>query len=395
MMNREIICLHEAPDNAYGYVVDLSTVELNETDTSSWIMAAPHGKWDHPIYGELDFTPERTKRFADNVKSNVRGQDLDIDYDHKIQTGEAAGWVKDAESRPDGLWLLIDWTKEAFGKIKSKAYRYFSPEFVSEWEHPQTGQKYQDVLFGGGITNRPFLKGILPMNLSELADSTPNKEDEMDRKRLERLAKSLGVEFTAETSDEDLQSLVDAAPDPEPPEPEPDPVVEEVETEDGPTELDAKELGVQLSELKANPALIRLLAERKQDRKRLAALEVSNKLAETDRRIGEIGTDKHVLSPKAKKALRGIAVKLSEDDSKVLFDAIKVIFDDGIVVLGEQGRTREHIDTTETDKFEGAVKKLMEGEKEMSYADAVERVALTEPDLFEAYRLEATAGTEN
>lgn len=151
-----------------GYLVDLSACRFSD-EGSGWIQAMPLGKFTHPVYGEIDITPERVQRFAANVKSGVRGQDLDIDYDHKVKTTEAAGWVKDAEARANGLWIFVEWTKEAWGKIKSKAYRYFSPELVDEWKHPSTGMLHKDVLFGGGLTNRPFLKGILPINLSELS----------------------------------------------------------------------------------------------------------------------------------------------------------------------------------------------------------------------------------
>lgn len=156
--------------HSYGYMVDLSTVQFADSDqgAQSWIQAMPLGRYSHPFYGDIEFTPERVKNFVRSVEMNVRETELDIDYDHKATTGEAAGWVKQAEARADGLWLLVEWTKSAREKIKEKAYKYFSPEFAEEWKHPKTGAIYKDVLFGGGITNRPFLKDILPLNLSEL-----------------------------------------------------------------------------------------------------------------------------------------------------------------------------------------------------------------------------------
>ena len=157
----------KAPQKA-GYWVDLSTHQFDESNGLHWIQAMPLGEYEHPLHGKIEITPERIQRFAANVKAQVRGTDLDIDYDHKAKTDEAAGWVKDAEARPDGLWLAVEWTKDALTKIKNKAYRYFSPEFVDSWTHPKTKQKYNDVLFGGGLTNRPFLKDILPINMSDV-----------------------------------------------------------------------------------------------------------------------------------------------------------------------------------------------------------------------------------
>ena len=54
-------------------------------------------------------------------------------------------------------------------------------EFMDEFVHPRTGVKYHDVLNGGGLTNRPFLKGIAPVNLSELFAA---EGDQMDPKAL-------------------------------------------------------------------------------------------------------------------------------------------------------------------------------------------------------------------
>jgi Mu-like prophage I protein len=149
-----------------SFLVDMAKIQLNDSGPT-WIQGFPLGTWHHPTHGEISITPERVKRFAEGVAKRVRGQDLNIDYDH--QAGEAAGWVRAAEDRGrDGLWLSVDWTPTARQQLSEKKYRYFSPEFQDEWENPaQPGVKHQDVLFGGALTNRPFLKGIVPINLSE------------------------------------------------------------------------------------------------------------------------------------------------------------------------------------------------------------------------------------
>jgi hypothetical protein len=148
-----------------SFLVDMAKVQLNESGPT-WIQGFPLGTWHHPAHGEIKITPERVKRFAEGVANRVRGQDLNIDYDH--QTGEAAGWVRAAEDRGnDGLWLNVDFTPTARQQLSEKKYRYFSPEYQDEWESPVSKQKFTDVLFGGALTNRPFLKGIVPINLSE------------------------------------------------------------------------------------------------------------------------------------------------------------------------------------------------------------------------------------
>src|SRR4051794_331314 len=172
-----------------GYWSDLSAAQFDDDARVTWIQALPIGSYEHPTYGKIEVTPEKVQQLAANVASNVRETELDIDYDHKAKGGEAAGWVKNAEARQNGLWLAVEWTKNAYQKIKDREYKYFSPEFTDEWKHPKTQVVHKNVLFGGGITNRPFLKDILPLNMSELfAEQQVHREESgMDPKKLRQL----------------------------------------------------------------------------------------------------------------------------------------------------------------------------------------------------------------
>jgi phage I-like protein len=376
-----VIKLHEGDQEAHsmGFLVDLSTQQFADSG-GSWIQAMPLGTYHHPIYGKIEITPERVQSFATNVKQNVRGQELDIDYDHKERTSEAAGWVKDAEARSDGLWLLVDWTKEALSKIKSKAYRYFSPEFVDKWKHPSTNQVHKDVLFGGGLTNRPFLKGILPINLSEVAEGGST----VDRALLEKLATRLGITFSEETTDEELNTLVAEAAEQEP-DPEDETEEEEEETEEE-TEED-RELA-QLAE--TSPALARLLSEHASMREQMTELAVTARLHEVETGIKSLteGT-KRVIPPKLRKKLADTLMALPKKQGDQIITVLTELFKDGTVKLGEDTRRDPSESKTFDDpktQFAAEVAKLTEGEKGMSYADAVSEVSASNPELWEAYR---------
>ena len=141
--------------------IDLFTVQLAESGPTVLHAMPVNKRFKHPRYGTIDFTPQRVQRFADNVNNKVRGIEPDIDYDHKQSSAhgtKAAGWVTGAASRKDGLYLQVELTDEAREAIKKREFRYFSPEFADKWTDPNTGQVYQDVVFGGGLTNRPFLR---------------------------------------------------------------------------------------------------------------------------------------------------------------------------------------------------------------------------------------------
>lgn len=361
-----------------GYWVDLYTTNLDETNGLHWIQAMPLGEYEHPLHGKIKVTPERVQRFAANVKAKVRGTDLDIDYDHKERSGEAAGWVKDAEARPDGLWLAVEWTRDAYEKIKNKAYRYFSPEFVDTWTHPKTNQKYDDVLFGGGLTNRPFLKDILPINMSDVILTGGYM--------LKETAKLLGLPEDADeqTVMSALQAKLSATPEPDP---QPDPPQPDPQPEPTP-EPSAEQVPVSASELvklaESNPA-VKVLMDR------VATLEAATRLSEVTVQLSELTTDKQTVAPAMLDDLRSVLVEAPKPLADKFFAAVKNIVTSGIVQLGESGFTRSTNAEGEsaTKRFTDEVDKHVKANPDVSYAQAAEIVASDNPLLFTEYRNES------
>jgi hypothetical protein len=367
----------------------------------TWIQAIPLGEWQHPVYGKLKMTFDKVSRMAANWSAKIRGQDLDIDYDHKAHGGDAAGWVALAEARPDGLWLKIRWTATAFKKLKEGAYRYFSPEYQDQWKHPQTGVKHRDVLFGGAITNRPYLKGIQPINLAEFT-SPADTGGNMDRDFLEAMAKKLGVTFDSNTTDEQLKQLVAEADVPTPTTEPPaggeggdgngDEGSGGEGGDAGDGNGDAGDVPADLVALaETNPHVRLMLAERETQNRRIAALETANRLSETNRRLSEVGTDEVKLTPSVTDDLRKLAVKLPVQLSDQLFGVVnKILSKGGTVQLGELGRSRGGSGGSDAgdpgEAFEAAVTKYLSEHKDMDYADATVAVAAADPNLFDAYR---------
>lgn len=153
---------------------------FDETGTDgfhrSWIMLFPVGHYEHEQYGELDFTPEKLRRIKQQYDQRVRHIDAALDVDHRAahDDSRATGWIESLELRdaapdgsaPAGLWGCIKWTPYGMQFLSSDEYRYFSPEF-GPWEDPQSHEKWDDVLIGGALTNRPFLKTMPAIALAE------------------------------------------------------------------------------------------------------------------------------------------------------------------------------------------------------------------------------------
>lgn len=369
-----------AAERRLGYIVDLSTVTFEETaegNATSWMHAVPFGEYIHPLYGKLKFTLEKVQRYANNILNGIRGIDIAIDYNHEAE-GVAAGWVKNAEVRNDGLWMLIEWTKTAVEKIRNKEYRYFSPEIADEWQHPQTKVKYKDVIVGGGLTNRPFLKDLLPVNLSEFHS---NKEE--DDMQLEEFLKEARTKLGLAESATD-QEILAALQKPEPPKPEPQ--------GQGLSEADFARM------IESSPLVKNLQERLKNSEDQNLQLNTALKLKDADHKITtwtEVGGKKGALAPALKEDLQKLLTETPKQLQEQFVKVIDGILENGLVPLGETPRVRTTREggKTATATFNERVEKLREADKNLSYADAVAEVSRDE-QLFEDYRKEATSFTD-
>jgi hypothetical protein len=353
-------------DRRMGFLVDISNLSLSEgEDTStSWIHAMSLGSYKHPLYGKIQFTAERMQRFAKNVIDRVRGIDIAIDFSHK-NTEEAAGWVKAAEARDNGLWLLVEWTKEAAEAIRSRKFRYFSPEFVDAYTDAATGKKYRDVLLGGGLTNRPFLKDLLPVNLGEVFGETNEEEessvtlDEFMNKLREKL--DLGEDAT---EDDVLSAL---------------PTSEEPPKEEPPA---------QMSEEAA--AQFRALQEK------VVLLETANKLTEVNAHLKDWtkGNGDRAVPAALQDDLKGLLLAAPKALSESIVGIVDKILSEGLVDMtvnaprrSPEGPRDGESATPATDKFHAAVEKIMSENPDMDYVEATAEASRDE-QLFEDYREE-------
>jgi hypothetical protein len=143
----------------------------NTGDESVWIHYAPLGSWSHPQFGRTTITTEKATKLVDSFHKKVRGQDILTDYDHGLDAnkgGKASGEIVDMEVRNDGVWSAIKFTETAKDEIAKGEWKYFSPEFYEEWVNPMTDTVHEMVPSGGGLTNKPWIKGMVPINFSEV-----------------------------------------------------------------------------------------------------------------------------------------------------------------------------------------------------------------------------------
>lgn len=370
-----------------GYWVDVDSMQFDESSMTTTFQAMPIGEYEHPVYGKVDITPEKVANIVKNVNDKVRGTDLDIDYDHKAKTTEAAGWIRRASQAADGsLNLTVEWTKTAYQKLKEKAFRYFSPEFTDEWTHPKTKVVHKDVLFGGAITNRPFLKDILPLNMSELFAEQTERNQGMDPKKLR-----VKLGLPEDATDEQVETALDAATKKEPDgggggnEPKP----EDKNKKEEPEPIAASDILAEVKKLAegdASPAVKKLTELVEGLSKTVATQGAALQLAETQLVVRQLAepTNGRMLSAGAQKQLQELLIAPTPDGVKKFTEGL---LKDGLVPVGESSTRQDSQANGDVIKqFTDKIDELQKSNDKLSYSDAADRVASEDPDLFAAYQ---------
>ena len=144
-----------------------------------WVQQYPFDSWTHPIYSDTTIDHDRAAKLKDSFDRGVRGSKIFADYEHGLDPSKgmkAAGTIKELKvideprgvfTQP-GLWARVQFSDTARAEIDNGEWNYWSTTHFDEWTHPQTGEKHEMVYDGGGVTNKPYVKGMVPLNFSEL-----------------------------------------------------------------------------------------------------------------------------------------------------------------------------------------------------------------------------------
>ena len=159
------------------------------------------GEWDHAVYGTISITEADIDKFIQNFDDKTRTVDIAVDQEHQPEKG-AAGWFKSLKKVfEDGITKLkatIEWTDLGKELLNGGVFKYFSPEFDYEYEDPETHEVFQNVLMGGGLTNRPYFKSLAPVTMSENMLAVINNYEEKGKEMLTK--KELKVKLAEDSS---------------------------------------------------------------------------------------------------------------------------------------------------------------------------------------------------
>lgn len=121
---------------------------------------------------QVAITKDMLRSFKKNFDAKARGYEdgkLPVDYFHENDK-VAGGWMSGIELQNDDseLWAEVEWTPKAAQMLADGELRYISAEFNFNYRHNEGGKTFGPTLFGAGLTNRPFIKGMQAVvNLSE------------------------------------------------------------------------------------------------------------------------------------------------------------------------------------------------------------------------------------
>lgn len=150
------------------FSIDTSKLKFAEDGAPEEIQVLMCGKWNHPVYGPIIIEAKDITEFKKNFDDGLR-RDIPVTEGHEsFDEKPAVGWFKALSDKgADGLWATMEWTPKGKTLLADKSYKYFSPEFYTEYEDPETREIYKNVLVGGALTNKPYFKSMQAVVLSE------------------------------------------------------------------------------------------------------------------------------------------------------------------------------------------------------------------------------------
>ncbi|MFB6364479.1 phage protease [Paenibacillus elgii] len=122
------------------------------------------GEWKHPQYGRIKMSQQTFDDIKRNFKEKTIGRDPFIRIGHaksddpNFGNAKAEGWITDIVQEGEFLFALADPTNPDIAEmVKTKQYRYASPEYRDNYQDKESGSFKGAVLEALALTNEPFL----------------------------------------------------------------------------------------------------------------------------------------------------------------------------------------------------------------------------------------------
>ncbi|HQS59975.1 MAG TPA: phage protease [Gallionellaceae bacterium] len=162
-----------APDGVRRFVAELpKNLSLDGEAPQTWVTVTKIGRFYDPRYGEFDITRQMLSQMVDNFIKGTYGQDVFLDVSHEPSKGSAGKFLK-LSIEGNKLRALIEWTPYGVDAVKSRGFKYLSADYSENFQDNEQRAQHGPLLFGAGLTIRPVIKGLDPVQLSEPDGSPP------------------------------------------------------------------------------------------------------------------------------------------------------------------------------------------------------------------------------
>lgn len=360
-----------------------------DDDVPTKIHVIPTGEWEHPAYGKMIINEEDISEFVAHFQEGVR-KDIPITEGHEaLDEKPAIGWFRKLlDEGAKGLYAVVEWTERGKELLRSKSYKYFSPEFYEVYEDPETHEKFTNVLVGGALTNKPYFKELEPVVFTE-PQINKNNPTEMDLQTilakdptaLSDEEKSFVKEHAADLTDEEKTSFADVIGEAPATPPETPPA-----TPPAPTDpVNASEKGMKMISASEFKALQDKANKGYEAAQKLEAREIEDSVSKLT--FSESNRAGRFL-PKSKDKLTAFVKSLSETQRKAFSEIANEIPE--AKLFSEIGDS-DALEGAAAVKVDAAVKKLMSENTGLKYADALKRAFAENPALATEYEKENAA----
>ncbi len=180
-----------SPDGVHRFMGDyLDGKSLAEGKKSVVVTITRTGTFHDPRYGEFDISKEMLLSMVRNFDADVFGQKIVLDVSHNPGNG-AAGFFKRIFLDGNKLRGEVELTDYGIESITKKGFIYLSAEFSENFTDNEARKQHGPTLLGAGLTPRPCIKRLDPVQLAE-----GDTEDDVPVYISERIIKRLSEERT-------------------------------------------------------------------------------------------------------------------------------------------------------------------------------------------------------
>lgn len=144
----------------------LKNLSLDGDKPTTWETLTRTGTFHDKRYGEFEITRPMLLEMVSNFEKGTYGQEVFIDVGHEPGKGSAAKVLKLAVEG-NKLRALLEWTPYGVDAVKRLGMRYFSLEYHDNWQDNEKRVRHGAVMLGAGLTIRPVIKNLDPVQLAE------------------------------------------------------------------------------------------------------------------------------------------------------------------------------------------------------------------------------------